>query len=84
MEKKDIFDLLKSLEDKSQEIGGVFGDNSYLDDEISIIWAMIEDGYGITGMDTDKSADILSAYGLGEISKKKAQSKLKKLSPIHQ
>lgn len=79
-DKKDIFDLLKALENKASHIQDLFGDNNFLDEEISIIWAMIDDSYGITGMDTDKSANILSSYGLGEISKKKAQSKLRAIT----
>lgn len=80
MEKRDIFDLLKGLENKAQHIKEVFDNGCFLDEEISIVWAIIEDSYGISGMDTDKASEILVEYGMGEISKKKAQSKLKKLS----
>ena len=80
MKEKDIFDLLESLERKSRRIDELFDCGDFLDYEISIVWAMIESGYGIDGMDTNLAADILSQFGSKEISKKMAQSRLKKVS----
>jgi hypothetical protein len=78
--KKDIFDLLKGLEDKSREIQSVFCESSFLDEEISILWAIIEDTMNIESC--DESAYILARFGCGNLTKKQAIKKLKALSII--
>ena len=77
MEKYDMFDLLKGLEDKNNKIRGVFDCEDFLDKEISILWAIIEWGYGFNG--SDEVAQILHEFGNGEITKKQAQRKIKLL-----
>ena len=77
--KKDIFDLLKVLETKSENINNIFGCCDFLDNEISILWEVIEESYGIKN-NTDESTEILYSFGCGEISKKQAQNKLKKIA----
>lgn len=77
--KKDIFDLLKALELKSENINNLFGCNDFLDNEISILWELIEESYGIKNS-PDESNEILYSFGCGEISKKQAQNKLKKIA----
>lgn len=77
--KKDIFDLLKLLETRKEEVSSVFCDSCFLDEEISAVWNILDEMYEITGMDTDKSSDIYVKFGCGEISKKKAQSLLRKI-----
>lgn len=76
--KKDIFDLLKVLETKSENINNIFGCCDFLDNEISILWKIIEESYGIKNS-PDESSEILFSFGCGEISKKQAQNKLQKL-----
>ena len=74
----DIFDLLKSLEERNDEINSVFqNESSFLDKEISMVWSLIEKEMGIK--DTDKSSDILCEFGCGNITKKQAIKMLKKL-----
>lgn len=70
--KKDLFDLLKLLETRKEEVSSIFCDTCFLDEEISVLWNILDDIYNITGMDTDKSSDIYVKFGCGEISKKKA------------
>lgn len=76
--KKDIFDLLKELEEKAQQIQEVFLCSDFLDTEISIVWDIIDENYGIT--DTDASAELYFKFGEGNLTKKQLISKLKKTS----
>ena len=78
MKKYDIFDLLKGLEQKSEKIKSVFDCSDFLDHEISILWEIIEAGYGLN--QSDEGADILYKFGNGKISKEKAKLLLRKLS----
>lgn len=75
--KKDIFDLLRSLEEKSQKFNEMFGGCEFLDDEIEIVWKIIEDSFGLKP--SDESIELLYEFGMGNISKGKLKSKLNKL-----
>ncbi len=80
--KYDLFDLLKSIEEKNQEINNIFGGDGYLDKEISILWAIIEYNMNID-IGNEKTGDILCDFACGDITKKQAISKLKKLSKMN-
>ena len=47
MQKYDLFDLLKMLEEKDNDIQTIFNGGGYLDKEISILWSIIETNFGI-------------------------------------
>jgi len=77
MKKYDIFDLLKGLEEKNNKIRSIFDCEDYLDREISILWEIIEAGYGLNG--DGEAPEILHKFGEGKISKEKAKQLLKKV-----
>lgn len=77
---KDLFDLLKSLEKRNLEINKLFWGSDFLDEEISMLWSILDTEYKISGMDTDESAELYFKFGNNEISKSKIMSDLKKLS----
>lgn len=76
---KDLFDLLKSLEQKQDDINCIFSGDGYLDTEITMIWELIEEKYNIKKGD-ERTGEILFKFSCGEISKKVAISNLKKIS----
>ncbi len=83
MRKKDLLDLLKCLENTSKEVEGLFGSCEYLHEEISILWEVILDSYGIDirSFDIgDKGIDILAKFGEGKLTKSQAINRLIKLS----
>lgn len=75
---KDLFDLLKELESKSNELNQVF-ETTYLDSIIDIVWYLILDSYHIK-QDNEKAQTILVRFGCGEISKQAAMKGLSKHS----
>lgn len=84
MKKYDLFDLLKSLENRSETLREIFEDSYFLDHEISMVWGLIEDKYGIKDTPknlgrSDESMGILNAFGCGDITKEQAIKKLKRI-----
>lgn len=75
---KDLFDLLKFLESKSNELRKVFGVEDYFDNIIDIVWFLILDKYGIS-QHNDSALDILNRFGNGEINKRHTIGELEKL-----
>lgn len=79
--KRDLFDLLKDVEEKNQKIAEVFEDHSYLDETIDIIWWLILDKLGIS-QNEDKALDVLCDFGEGNIKKEETIKRLNKLSNL--
>lgn len=78
---KDLFDLLKTLEDRSEQLQEVFGTSDYFDSLIDIVWYLILEKYGIS-QHNDDALEILSQFGCGEIKKRYAIGALEKLKTI--
>lgn len=75
--KKDIFDLLVMLEEKSEILRDVFGDIDFLDREISFIWNMVYQDFGID-KNNDHPMMALGEFGGGRITKQQLIKILKK------
>ncbi len=67
---KDLLDLLRELEEKSELLRDTFDDCMFLDREISTVWDLIDEKYSLPKND-DNLSFIISDYGTGGISKKK-------------
>lgn len=79
--KKDLLDLLKNIEQKSEELQKVFGVDEYFDEVIDIIWGLVANEYKVSkeNEQSDDFGDIMYNFGVGKLSKKQAQSRLNKL-----
>ena len=55
----------------------MFWGSDFLDEEISMLWSILDTEYKISGMDTDESAELYFKFGNNEISKSKIMSDLK-------